>query len=79
MNEGSTNNLLDHLIERFGLKNDARLAKAIDFAPPDISRMRHNKRQIGAMFIIAVHECFDLPIAEIKRLAGLPAYQPNQV
>lgn len=67
----NTNRLLDHLISHFQLKNDAALARAIDVSAPVISKLRHGTLKLGATAILAIHEAFDMPIREIKALAGV--------
>ncbi len=37
------NNLLDTLIEKLHLKNDAALSRALEVAPPVISKIRHRR------------------------------------
>ena len=37
------NNLLDSLIEKLHLKNDAALSRALEVAPPVISKIRHRR------------------------------------
>lgn len=67
----NTNRLLDHLISNFQLKNDAALARAIEVSAPVLSKIRHGRLKLGATEILAIHEAFDMPIREIKALAGV--------
>jgi len=62
--------LLDYLITRYKLKNDAALAKFLDLPPPVISKMRHGKTPFSAVNIIRLHELTGMSIAAIK--AKLP-------
>ena len=39
------NNLLDTLIKQLHLKNDAALSRALEVAPPVISKIRHRRLQ----------------------------------
>lgn len=71
---GSPSILLNHLLTTFGLKNDAALSRALEVSPVLISKMRNHKLPIGATFILAIHECFGIPVAEVKSLAGIAAY-----
>jgi len=41
------NRLLDTLIERLRLKNDAALSRALEVAPPVISKIRHGRLPVG--------------------------------
>lgn len=60
--------LLDALKEKYDLKNDAAIAKALEVAPPVISRIRNGKAKVSADIMIRVHETFGMPIADIKAL-----------
>ena len=42
------NNLLDSLIEKLHLKNDAALSRALEVAPPVISKIRHRRLPVQA-------------------------------
>lgn len=65
------NRLLDALISSMGLKNDAALSRALEVGPPVISKLRHHRLPVGSSLIIKIHEVSDLPIREIKVLAGM--------
>jgi plasmid maintenance system antidote protein VapI len=65
------NRLLDHLIKQFGLHKDAALARELQVSPPVLSKIRHGKMSITPAFILRVHETFDIPIKEIKKLANV--------
>jgi hypothetical protein len=69
-NEYNPNRLLDSLIERFHLKNDAALSRALEVTPPVISKIRHNKLPIGASLLIRMHEFSEMSIAELRNLMG---------
>jgi hypothetical protein len=64
------NSLLDTLISRLRLKNDAALCRALEVAPPVISKIRHKKLPIGASMLIRMHEVSDLSIRELRDLMG---------
>ncbi len=64
------NNLLDSLIERLNLKNDAALSRALEVAPPVISKIRHRRLPVGASLLIRMHEVSDLTIRELRTLMG---------
>jgi hypothetical protein len=68
--EYNPNRLLDSLIERFHLKNDAALSRALEVTPPVISKIRHNKLPIGASLLIRMHEFSEMSIAELRTLMG---------
>ncbi len=64
------NNLLDKLIEKLGLKNDAALSRALEVAPPVISKIRHLRLPVGASLLIRMHEVSGLTIRELRQLMG---------
>lgn len=64
------NRLLDHLVERLHLKNDAALARLLDVAPPVISKIRHFRLAIGASLLIRMHEVSEITIADLRILMG---------
>lgn len=59
--------LLDALIKRQNLKNDAALCRALKIAPPTISKARA-RNSISAEMLVNMHETFDMPTKEIRRL-----------
>jgi hypothetical protein len=64
------NNLLDAVIKKLGLKNDAALSRMLEVAPPVISKIRHRKLPVGASLLIRMHEVSELSIAELRALMG---------
>ena len=64
------NRLLDHLVDRLDLKNDAALARILDVAPPVISKIRHYRLAIGASLLISMHEVSDISIGNLRILMG---------
>lgn len=60
--------LFDDIIEKHGLKNDARLYELLDkrISKPDISRYRHGKKKMSATHILAIHEKLGMPVADIR-------------
>jgi hypothetical protein len=63
-------NLLASLISRMNLKNDAALSRALDVAPPVISKIRHRRLPVGASLLIRMHEVTNLSIQELRELMG---------
>lgn len=63
-------NLLNSLIQKLAIKNDAALSRALEVAPPVISKIRHRRLPIGASLLIRMHEVADLSIAELRELMG---------
>lgn len=63
-------NLLDALLERLELKNDAALARLLEVAPPILSKIRHRRLPVGAALLIRMHEVSGLPVRELRNLMG---------
>ena len=59
---------LDAIIDKLQLKNDAALSRALEVAPPVISKIRHNTLPIGATILIRMHEISDFSIRELREL-----------
>ena len=64
------NHLLDTLIKKLGLKNDAALSRALEVAPPVISKIRHYRLPVGASLLIRMHEVSDMTIRDLRALMG---------
>ena len=64
------NHLLDAMLERLKLKNDAALSRALEVAPPVISKIRHRRLPVGASMLIRMPEVSDLSVAELRDLLG---------
>ena len=62
------NALLDCLLARGQLKNDAALSRLLGVAPPVISKLRHGHLSLGALLLLTIHELFDMPVRDIKAL-----------
>lgn len=60
--------LLDSLLYRTGIKNDARLAKALRVSAPVVSKIRSGRLGVSDAFILRVHETFELPVREIRAI-----------
>lgn len=62
------NTLLDELVRRMNLKNDAALARVLEITPPLVSKLRHLRLPIGASVILRIHDVTGMPIKEIRAL-----------
>lgn len=62
--------LLGSLIGKMNLKNDAALSRALEVAPPVISKIRHRRLPVGASLLIRMHEVTNLSIKELRELMG---------
>lgn len=63
-------NLLDTLLKRMNLKNDAALSRALEVGAPVISKLRHRRLPVGASMLIRMHEVSGLSIRELRDLMG---------
>jgi plasmid maintenance system antidote protein VapI len=70
MQEKSTGigKLLDAIKAQHDIKNDAALARDMDVAPPVISKLRNGGLELGATYILRMHETFGMPVTEIRDL-----------
>jgi hypothetical protein len=66
----ANNDVLDKMLEKLQLKNDAALSRAMGVAPPVVSKMRHGRLPFGDLCIIRTHELTDWPIRTIKGWLG---------
>ena len=64
------NNLLNALINKMKLKNDAALSRVLGVAPPVISKIRHCQIPIGAVLLLRMHEESGLSIKDLRQLMG---------
>lgn len=62
------NRVLDAIIAKLRLKNDAALSRVLEVAPPVISKIRHNTLPIGATILLRMHEVSDFSIRELRAL-----------
>jgi hypothetical protein len=65
---GDPNKLLDAIIGKLHLKNDAALSRVLEVAPPVISKLRHGTLPIGPTILIRMHEVSDMGIREMRAL-----------
>lgn len=66
--EYDPNRVLDAIIAKLRLKNDAALSRLLEVAPPVISKIRHNTLPIGATILLRMHEVSDFTIGELREL-----------
>lgn len=70
--EQSASRLLDALIQRLQLKNDAALSRLLEVEAPTISKIRNGKLLIGASMLLRMHEVSHLSVRELRTLMGDP-------
>ncbi len=61
--------LLDAVIRKLSLKNDAALARTLGVAPPLISKIRRRRMPVGAAILVRMLETTQLHIRDLYRLA----------
>ncbi|HWY36891.1 MAG TPA: hypothetical protein VNX68_19760 [Nitrosopumilaceae archaeon] len=62
--------LLDALIEKLQLKNDAALSRILEVEAPLISKIRHGKIPIGGIMLLRMHDASGLSLKELRGLMG---------
>jgi hypothetical protein len=65
------NRLLNEVLSKLRLKNDAALSRALGIAPPVLSKVRHRRLPVAAGLIIQIHDATMLSIDEIRGLMGV--------
>lgn len=60
--------LLDELIRRNELKNDAALCRILQITPSVLSKIRHGRARLSGDVMIRMHEAFEIPISELRQL-----------
>lgn len=58
--------LLNYIIKKMSLKNDAALGRLLGFNPPIISKYRSNKLPVGSAFILATIERTAVTLSEVR-------------
>ena len=62
--------LLNALVEKLHLKNDAELCRRLRVAPPLISKVRHRSLPLSAALLVRMHEESGLTVGELRGLMG---------
>lgn len=70
--------LLDAVIEKLGLKNDAELARLAKLSKPVISRIRSGGVPLAAGAFLRIHALTGIPTAELRSFLS-PAHSLNRV
>lgn len=71
------NALLNRLSQQLQVKNDAALSRALDVAPPVVSKVRHGRLDIGDTLLIRIHELTGWTVREIKTALGKDSLAPH--
>jgi F0F1-type ATP synthase beta subunit len=64
------NHLLDHVVRHLNLKNDAALSRALEVAPPVISKIRHARLPVGGAILLRMHETTGLSLEALRSMMG---------
>ena len=64
------NQLLDALLARLELKNDAALSRALDVARPVLFSIRQRSLGVGAWLLLRMAEVSNLSVADLRSLMG---------
>jgi transcriptional regulator with XRE-family HTH domain len=59
---------IDRLREMKHLHSDAQLCRVLQVPPPMISKIRTGRINVSAGLMIRIHEVFQLPISELRRM-----------
>lgn len=70
MRKKTAHPVFDVLIMRFGLKNDTELSRLIGFQTSYLWKMRNRIVAGSPAVALAIHETFNMSIAEIRFLGG---------
>ena len=62
--------VLDALVTRMNLRNDAALSRKLEVSPAVISKVRHGRQPVGASLLLRMHEASGMPVKELRRLMG---------
>jgi len=65
------NALLDIVIKKLGLKNDAALSRMLQVAPPVISKTRSRALVVGPNLAIRIMEATDITPSDLYRWMGV--------
>ncbi len=69
----AANRLLDHIIEKQKLKNDAALSRLLQVAPPVISKLRHGRLAIGPTLLVTIDDV-GVPFKDIREVMGVEVW-----
>lgn len=64
------NHLLDVLIRKLRLRNDAHLCQVLDLAPPVLSKIRRGRLPLGAPILIRMQDASRFDLKKLRFLMG---------
>lgn len=65
-----SNHLLDSILDKLHLSDDAALCKALDVDESVITDLRELRREVDAALLIRMHELTDISIAGLRNILG---------
>lgn len=65
--------LLDALIERLTLKNDAALSRLLKVEAPTISKIRNGRMGVGPSMLLRMHEVSQVSVGELRAWMAAPS------
>lgn len=69
------NALLDYVLKKYELKNDAELSRALEVMPPVVSKIRHGRQPISANILLRIHDFTQEPMDTLRVVLGVPTYR----
>lgn len=67
----ANNSVFNLVRQTCGFRNDAALSRALQVAPPVISKLRHGRLLVGPSMVIKLHEVSGISIRELKTHLGM--------
>jgi hypothetical protein len=64
------NRLLDLVVEKMKLKNDADMSRLLQVGAPVLSKIRHARAPVGARLLIRMHEVTGLELKHLRDAMG---------
>ena len=64
------NHMLDTLMIKLEVKNDAALARALAVPPSTLSKVRHKQMPVNSALLLAAHDATEMSIRELRHLLG---------
>lgn len=60
--------LLDAVMRKYRLRNDAALCRFLKLSAPQISKIRHRRLAVSSAMLLLLHEKTDISIQELRAL-----------
>lgn len=63
--------LLNEVMARLCLKNDAALSRTLGITPPTLSKVRHRRLAVAAGLMIQIHDATKMSLDDVRLLLGV--------